>query len=165
MEIYYNNEGPAGKYIMQELNVPGEKGTPEALAEYESLGKKRIHWMDNINMPGCNQINTSWYFEANRDRILNGAPIGDPALRLQTHKHASDEIICYYGSDPDDPYNLNAEIEMILDGKTYIITKSTLIYVPAGMVHSTPVVNKLTKPVFHFSMVMSPEYDFIEVDE
>ena len=75
-----------------------------------------------------------------------------------------DEILCFYGSDPEDPYNLHGEIELILGDESHILTKSSLIYVPAGMRHSTPLVNRIDRPIFHFSMVLNPNYNFVAED-
>lgn len=164
MEVFRDCEGKYGKYIMQELNLPPVHATPKAVADYEALGKKRIHWMDNANMPGCCQINTSWYFAPNRDQQLDPNADVNVYTKWQCHVHDVDEILCFYGSDPSDPYNLNAEIELIIGDESHVLTKSSLIYVPAGVSHSTPLVNSISKPVFHFSMVMSKVYDFVGAD-
>ena len=164
MNIYQNCDGPNGKYIMQDLRLPAAHADPKAIADYEALGKKRIHWMDNANMPGCCQINTSWYFEANREQQLHPTGETNVFTKWQCHVHDVDEILCFYGSDPYDPYNLNAEIEVVLGEDHHVLTKSSLIYVPAGLSHSTPLVNRIDRPVFHFSMVLSPDYNFVAAD-
>ena len=164
MKTVHNCEGVYGKYIMQELKLPPVHATPEAVADYEALGKKRIHWMDNANMPGCCQINTSWYFEANREKQLDPDARTNAYTKWQCHVHDVDEILCFYGSDPLDPYHLHAEIEIVLGDEHHLLTKSSLIYVPAGVSHSTPLVNRIDRPVFHFSMVLGKEYNFVGAD-
>lgn len=164
MEIYQNCAGANGKYIMQELKLPAIHATPKAVADYEALGKRRIHWMDDQNMPGCCQINTSWYFAANREQQLHPTEETNVYTKWQCHVHDVDEILCFYGSDPEDPYNLHGEIELILGDESHILTKSSLIYVPAGMRHSTPLVNRIDRPIFHFSMVLNPNYNFVAED-
>lgn len=160
MERYLNCDGAYGKYIMQELKLPAAHAAPEAVQAYEALGKKRIHWIDGQNMLGCVQLNTSWYFEANREKLTGENAPTDTYSRWAPHVHDVDEILCFYGSDPYDMYNLNGEIEILIGGETHILTKSSLIYIPAGVPHTPPLVNRVDKPIFHFSMVLSPEYNF-----
>ena len=164
MAIYQNCDGVNGKYIMQELKLPPIHATPEAIAAYESLGKKRIHWMVGQNMPGCCQINTSWYYEANREKQLHPDGETNVYTKWQCHTHDVDEILCFYGSDPEHPYDLCGEIELILGDESHVLTKSSLIYVPAGMKHSTPLVNRIERPIFHFSMVLGSSYSFSAED-
>ena len=73
-------------------------------------------------------------------------------------------IVCYYGTDPDNPYELNGEIEMIIGDETHILTKSSMIFLPAGLVHSTPLITVVNKPIFHFSLVLSSSYSFTGAD-
>jgi len=164
MERVNNCEGKYGKYIMQELILPAAHATPEAIFEYERQGKKRIHWMDGNNMPGAFQINTSWYLAPNKEIQLN---LGDKAnvyTKWQTHVHDTDEVVCYYGTDPDNPFELNGEIEMIIGEENHILTKSSMIFLPAGLVHSTPLITVVNKPIFHFSLVLSSCYSFTGAD-
>ena len=151
MEVFRNRDGEYGKYIMQELTLPPEQATPEAISAYESLGKKYVYWMDDFNMPGSNQLITAWYFEPNRDKQLA------PGEEIPCHVHNSGEILCYYGSDPADPYDLHAEIEFVIGDERHVITKSSLIFVPAGVPHSKPLVNSIDRPVFHFAMMLGRE--------
>lgn len=71
------------------------------------------------------------------------------------------QMLCFYGSNPDDPYNLNGELEIYIGDEAHILTRSTLIFVPAGVVHSRPLFNRIDQPIFHVSMVLSTEYHFV----
>ena len=154
MEKFLNTEGKYGKYIMQELVLPEEKATPEAVAAYEANGRKRIHWLDGDNMPGCWQLNSSWYLETDK-----AAKPDDPNKELKTHVHDVDEILCFTGSDPENPYDLGGVLELIIGDERHVLTKSTLIFIPAGLPHSEPCLVKVTRPIFHFSTVLSKTYE------
>ena len=93
--MYMNNEGPTGKFIIQELQAPNT-GTPEFQAMYNRFAK-RILWIDDNVCPGSFQMNTAWY---------KSVPERDPIF--DEHEHEYDELIGFFGSDPEDPYNLNA---------------------------------------------------------
>ena len=161
---YYNTDGEYGKYIVQELTLPQVHDTPEAKAYYKKTGRQRIHWLDGNLIPGAFQINTSWYLTPNREQTLNPDEETNAYTKWQPHVHDVDELLCFYGSDPDDQYNLNGEIEIIIGDETHILTKSSLIFIPAGVPHTTPLVNRLEKPIFHFSMVLNSEYNFVTAD-
>ena len=160
MQTYENCEGKYGKYIMQQLILPAVHATPEAVADYTALGRKRIHWVDGNNMPGAFQLNPSWYLAHNREMQLDPNAKTNTYPKWQPHVHDVDEMLCFYGSNPDDPYNLNGEIEIILGDESHILTKSSLIFVPAGLSHTPPLVNRVDRPIFHFSMVLNSEYNF-----
>ena len=159
-KTFMNQEGEYGKYIMQDLILPETHKNPEILARYARFGK-RIHWIDGNNMPGCFQMNTSWYFGPNKPNIqeaVNSAVGGAVSNVSRPHVHDFDEILGFYGSNPDDMYDLGGEIEIHLNGEKHILTKSTLIYIPAGLHHVPLYINKVDRPIFHFSVVMNSEY-------
>ena len=140
-----NNEGEYGKYIIQELNNPNT-GTPEFQAMYNRFAK-RILWIDGNMVPGAFQMNTAWY-----KKVPERDPIFDE------HAHDSDELIGFFSSDPENPYDLGAELEVTINGEKHLINKSSLIFVPANMSHMPLRILKVDRPIFHFSVVTSPEY-------
>lgn len=158
MSEYLNNDGEFGKYILQDLQLPSVHSTPEAIAKYEKAGRKRILWMDGNILPVSFQINTAWYYSANHDYMDKWATedknIGKP------HVHNVDELLCFYGSDPYNPYDLGGEVEIWLNGEKHILTKSSLIFIPAGLPHLPLYVNTVNRPIFHFSLLLNREYEF-----
>lgn len=140
-----NNEGVYGKYVMQELHNPNTM-SPEFQAVYERFAK-RILWIDGELVPGAFQMNTAWYFH-----VPEINPIFDE------HWHDSDELIGFIGSDPQNPYELGGEIEVGINGETHVLTKSTIIFVPANMKHMPMKFNRVDRPIFHFSVVTSHSY-------
>ena len=138
--MYLNDEGEYGKYIIQELHDP-QIGTSEFREMYKRFSK-RILWVDDEVCPGAFQMNTAWYF---------AVPEKDPVF--EEHAHDSDELIGFIGSDPDDPYDLNGEIMVTLDGEEHLLTKTSIIFCPAGMPHMRVSIRRVDKPIFHFSVV------------
>ena len=133
-------------YIVQDLHDPN-MGTPEFQAMYKKFSN-RILWMDGDVVPGAFQMNTAWYY---------AVPEKDPVF--PEHSHDSDELIGFFGSDPERPYDLNAEIEVTIDGETYLLTKTTMIFIPSGMPHMPLSIKRVDKPIFHFSVVMEHQYN------
>ena len=165
MKINHDCEGTYAKYIMQELKLPASHATPEAIANYEHGGsKKRIHWMDGNNTPGAWQLNTSWFLAPNRDFLLGENAPTNARDKWQVHVHDVDEMLLFCGTDPEHPWDLGGEIEIVIGDETYILTKSSLIFLPAGLKHSTPLINRVDKPIFHFSTVLNKEYNYETAD-
>jgi hypothetical protein len=146
---YYNNEG--GKYadnFVQQLRVPGDVLPADFVPIYEKFAR-RILWMDGTVCPGAFQMNTSWYCTP-CDR--------DPIFTEHVHNDTS-ELIGFFGSNPDDPYDLNATIQFTIEGETHELTRSTMIWVPAGMRHNPLRLIEVRRPIFHFSVVTTESYD------
>ncbi len=144
--VYNNTEGEKGKYILQELHDPN-MGTPEFQEMYKKFSH-RILWIDDKVMPGSFQMNTAWYY---------AVPEKDPVF--EEHEHEYDELIGFFGSNPDDPYDLGAELEVTLEGEKHILTRTSLIFCPAGMKHMPLSIKRVDRPIFHFSIVVGPEYN------
>jgi hypothetical protein len=133
------------KYIVQDLKDPN-KGTPEFQAMYKKFAN-RILWMDNNVIEGAIQMNTAWYF---------AVPERDPVF--EEHVHDFNELIGFYGSDPDDPYNLGTRMEMAINGEMHELTRTTMLFIPAGLPHGPISIKEVDRPIFHFSISMNPEY-------
>ncbi len=131
------------KYVVTELKMPESKKAIDA--EYRKFAK-RILWMDDRVVEGAFHMNTAWYLKA--ADTLENAP----------HVHDSDEIIGFFGNDPEDPWDLGGEVEIYLDGEKHTITKSAMIFVPAGMPHCPLILKRVDRPIFHFTTVTGGRY-------
>ena len=150
-----NCEGKYGHLFMQELKLHATHSSPEAMASYAKFGR-RIHWVDGANIPGAFQMNTCWWFKPNREQILSNpkSQVGKP------HQHAQPEILGFYGSDPENPYDLGGEVEIFIDDEPHILTKSTMLFLPPDLLHCPLYVNRVDRPIFHFSVIMNDLYTF-----
>ena len=134
------------RFIVQTLQEPAEWGTA-AFQEMYRRFSRRILWMDGNVVPGAFQMNTAWYY---------AVPEKDPVF--EEHVHDYDELIGFFGSDPEEPYDLHAELEVTLKGEKHRLTKTSFIFVPAGMPHMPLRILRVDRPIFHFSVVMNPTY-------
>ncbi len=133
------------KLIVQDLKDPN-MGSPEFQAMYKKFSN-RILWIDDNVVEGAFQMNTAWYFDV---------PEKDPVFEEHAHDHG--ELIGFFGSNPDDPYDLGARMEATLNGDKYELTRTSMIFVPANMPHMPLRILQVDRPVFHFSIVMNGEY-------
>ena len=145
-KVYMNNDGEYGKYIVQDLQTPPNMYNEEFARMYEKFSH-RILWMDGNVVPGAFQMNTAWYY---------AVPERDPVF--EEHVHDYDELIGFFGSDPENPYDLGAEMEVTINGERHLLTKSSLIFAPAGLPHMRISIKRVDRPMFHSSVVMNPEY-------
>jgi hypothetical protein len=132
-----------GKYIVTELKIPEEK---QKIASAYSKYATRILWMDENVVEGAFHMNTAWYLKANT------------TLEDSTHVHDTDEIIGFFGSDPQHPYDLGGEIEIWLEDEKHIINKTAMLFVPAGMKHCPLIIRRVDRPIFHFTTVTGGRY-------
>lgn len=142
----WNNLSPPAvrSLVVTELRIPPEK---LALADAYNKYAFRVLWMDENVVPGSFHINTAWFFH--------------PAEAVENvpHTHAEDdEIIGFIGSDPDNPGNLGAEVEIMLGDERHVITKSSMIFVPAGLKHCPLILRRVDRPIFHFTTVPGKRY-------
>lgn len=146
--VYDNGQGGQyGSCIVQTLQYPSGMGTPEFAQIYRNFAK-RILWMDGDVVPGAFQMNTAWYCKV---------PERDPIFT--EHAHPYSELLGFFGSDPEDPYDLNAELIFTIGGEAHRITRSSMIYLPADIPHNPMRILRVDKPIFHFSIVTNSTYD------
>ena len=119
----------------------------EAGVDSAVFGKAEPNPKDTNVVEGAFQMNTAWYFNV---------PEVDPVFPEQVHDY--DELIGFYGSNPDDPYDLGAEMVVTIDGEEHVLTKTTMLFIPGGVPHMPLSIKRIDRPVFHFSIVMNPEY-------
>ena len=131
------------KYIVTTLQEPESK--KKIAAEYAKFAR-RILWLDENVVPGAFHMNTAWYLKTN-------------TVELEAHTHETDEIIGFFGSNPADPYDLGGEVEIWLEDEKHIITRTAMIFVPAGMKHCPLILRRVDRPIFHFTTVTGGQYD------
>ncbi len=109
---------------------------PEAKKGYYDVGRRRILWLDEKAAPECGlTMNSTWIMHADRDIQLEREANNTVDEMGKSHSHRGNEILGFLGSNPDDPSDLCGEVEIYIEGEGHILTKSTYIYLPAGVKH------------------------------
>jgi len=140
-------ESKWGKNILTELKGP--QAIMGESAEKYAKWAKRILWMDSNNVPGAFQLGISWYMKPPPNKMTAG------------HSHDADEIIAFFGSDPENPGDLGGEVELYIEDERHIITKSALVFVPAGVKHCPLNILRVDRPILHFTTVTTGKYEQI----
>jgi len=131
------------KYILTDLKLPED--VQERAAQYNERAT-RILWLEDWVMKGAPSIITSWYWKATE---IEGTP---------SHKHDFDEVLGFFGSDPQNPRDLGGEVELWLEDEKYILKNSCLIFIPRGLRHCPLRVVKVDRPIFFLAVSTTSEY-------
>ena len=132
------------------------------------LVKGRVAVPDNINTVGLKDTGPIVWIEEtlmknSKAGLEAGIISGDVAVgtgrnpRFTPHKHNYDEIFSFFGTNPDDPLELGAEVEFWMgEGKTLdkvVITSSASIYVPAMLAHFPMIWKNVKKPCIFVAVI------------
>jgi len=130
------SETRTGKYIVTDMKLPEYKQKSDAAYPGKA---NHIAWLDNEVIQGAFYVECLWYFK--------GADIN----RVEAHTHDFDEVIGFFGSNPDDQRDLGGEIELWLDGEKHILKNSFIAFIPKGMLHCPLKIKRVDRPIFHFT--------------
>ena len=80
----------------------------------------------------------------------------EPAGEAHTHKFS--QVIGLVGGTKEDAHDLGGEITIWLDGNKEMITRTCLIFIPAGVAHGPFLVSKVERPIFFVDIAMTGKY-------
>ncbi len=75
------------------------------------------------------------------------------------HTHKDPEVLVALGTDPDNPKELGAEIELCMgpEMEVHTITTSTLVYIPANFIHCPFRVTRVDRPFIFIQAQYAPK--------
>jgi hypothetical protein len=135
-----------GKYFISGLPPEHPLAARQVIASltgdvFEGSHQYFIRWVQRVplGMPGA----TSW------EQVGHGP-----------HMHKTPEVVIHLGTNPDDPMDLGGEVEMCMgpEMEKHIITKSTLVYIPANFIHAPWVIRKVTRPWIFMTVCQEPKH-------
>jgi mannose-6-phosphate isomerase-like protein (cupin superfamily) len=76
------------------------------------------------------------------------------------HYHDFDEFLCFLGGNLEDIFDFDATIELSLgeEEEIYLIEQPTVVYIPAGLVHTPLTFKRIDKPVLFHPIPLTPDY-------
>jgi hypothetical protein len=102
--------------------------------------------------------------------VATQAPDEETRKRLNEnpHKHPHHQFITYFGSNPYNIAEFDAEISIFLgeEREEFIISRPTVIHFPPGVAHgygTTP--HRIGKPVYHLDLNFATEYQRINLPD
>ena len=75
------------------------------------------------------------------------------------HTHNDAEVLVMLGTDPDDPQDLGAEVDLYMgpEMEKHTVTKSTLVYVPANFLHCPIRYRNVKRPFIFIQCQYAPK--------
>jgi len=76
------------------------------------------------------------------------------------HSHTFDEVWCFLGADQTDIRDFGAEVELYLgeEGEKHIITATTIVEIPRGLVHCPLIFKRVDRPILFVNLPLTPTY-------
>ena len=139
-----------GKYIISEYKPPAVEApwSPPNLGGVSKGKGGRVFYLDNSIIPGAFYMECVWVMP----RPADAPPLpGGRKVGTEPHTHDYDEVIAFIGTDHDNPYDLGAEVELGLGDEIHKITKTSLVFIPAGLKHGPLTFLKVYRPVYHYT--------------
>ncbi len=119
---------------------------PEYRHEIPKNVATRVVYMDGEVVPDAFYMECLWFWPGQRPAPKPGDEPG-----VKPHTHPFDEVIGFFGSDPEDPHDLCGEIELWIEDEQYVMTKSFIVFIPAGTQHCPLNIRRMDRPIFHFT--------------
>ena len=139
-----------GKYEKYIITKPKSDLTlPEFRRERGDIAtgmKTPLIYLDDDVLKGAFYVECVWFWK------------GSDKSEVDAHTHPFDEVITFFGTNPDDPGDLCGEVEMWLEDEQYILDKSVLIFVPKGLKHCPLIIRRVNRPIFHFTAGPAAKY-------
>lgn len=147
---YPDTEKPA-ESVTQSENIDYEKYLVRKPA-YEVIPvtptKNRMNpsmtFLNNNLIPGCDiYLEFSWIW---------GMPDQNPPIMEHIHNDY-DEVVFHIGSDPDNPEDLGAEIDLYVDSQALRLDKTCTVFAPKGIKHGPLVWKSVSRPHIEMAIV------------
>jgi mannose-6-phosphate isomerase-like protein (cupin superfamily) len=129
-----------------------EKMKAERAKRKSTVKSTRIMSVDDEIVEGFFYVDCNWLWSGAAEDTAE-----------EPHAHDFAEVIGFIGSNQEDPHDLGGQITIWLDGNKEVLTRSCLIFVPAGTPHCPILFNRIDRPIFF--VTMSPTGKYTRTDE
>jgi hypothetical protein len=120
-----------------------------------------------INIPRIKMPHPSAYidsasqFGSKANLSMGWRYIDEPMLfdRI-AHSHPFDEYLCFLGGNLANMFDFDATVELSMgeEEEMYLIEEPTVVFMPAGFIHTPLTFKRIAKPVLFHPIALSPDY-------
>jgi hypothetical protein len=115
-----------------------------------------------IEMPNPSAyIDSALHFSSQTNFSMAWRYIPEPMLfdRIP-HSHKFDEFLCFMGGNLENIFDFDATIELSMgeEGEICLIEQATVVYIPAGLIHTPVTFKRVDKPVLFHPIALTPAY-------
>ena len=146
-----------GNFVSEDFMPPFPPHLAKRLEDQEKAGKG----IDRTMMFGINDAIVKGSFFSGCEWVW-GLKGGKPFEIEAAHHHDFDEIIGFIGSRRENPRDLNGEVEFWMEDERYLITRSTLVFIPKGVRHCPLIFRKVESPIFLYEAGNDTIYERIK---
>ena len=133
-----------GKYAKFFLTEPGLRNTPKiTMPNPSAYVDSESHFGSKAN------LSMAW-------RYIPGPMLFDRV----PHSHRFDEFLCFLGGNLENMFDFDATIELYMgeEKELHLIERPTVVYIPAGLVHTPLTFKRVAKPVLFQPVPLTPAY-------
>jgi hypothetical protein len=143
------NKSKYGKYF--------QSGIPPAWASIGHAGPT-VCYLDDRLIKGCFCYTAAMIMRTPPPETVANVNTEWGGISHGPHEHPYPEVIMHLGTNPDDPYDLGAEVELCMgpEMERHIITKSTITFIPAHFIHGPWTVIKVDRPFIQVVLDQGP---------
>jgi hypothetical protein len=118
-------------------------------------GRTGIARVDRDAFEGCNFYWVHWNLPRAAGHSGDTIGIGHPP-----HIHKDAEILMLIGTNPDDPTDLGAEVELQMgaEREKHTITRSTVVYIPPNLIHCPYIIKRTDRPWIFIETNQGPRH-------
>lgn len=131
----HGTEGKYGKYFIEKATLEGRYAPRLKFYCRDYFGEKNYSMMWNC--------------------------IKEPFLMVnEPHSHDFEQFLHFYGGNPLDVNEFDAVVELSLgeECEKHVITETTIVHVPKGMIHCPLEFKVINKPIIFMNVALTPEY-------
>jgi hypothetical protein len=81
------------------------------------------------------------------------------------HIHDFPIVLSFIGTNPSDIYDFDGEIEFTVGGEKQVITKTSVVSIPAGTAHCPLIFKRVGKPIAMVEIMLTDNYTRLPVKE
>jgi len=115
-----------------------------------------IPWCDSLVVDGPLDGGPEGAFYLETCMVLRAGSVEELEV---PHTHDFDEYLLFIGTNPEDQFDLGAEVEMWVGDEKRVLTKTTAVFVPAGVSHCPLVVHSIERPFIFITTGNQSEYE------
>jgi hypothetical protein len=148
-----------GKYIVYET-PPGlyENYFREQYEKQLARGKVRPRSGKSMRLFQFSDdvLKGSFYLDVN---WIGAGSVSEESLSTKPQIHDDwDEYLIFIGSDPDNPKDLGAEVELWLGDEKHTITKTCVVFIPRGLQHTPILFKRVDRPLIWITVGPTPRH-------
>jgi hypothetical protein len=106
-------------------------------------------------------VDSARHFDSQANLSIAWRYIKEPMLfdRIP-HTHKFDEFLCFLGGNLENIFDFDATVELSMgeEEEVCLIEQATIVYIPAGLVHTPLTFKRVNKPILFQPIPLTPNY-------